>query len=148
MRSDPDDTNAARRLGRLFAVIERAQSAALGDNLNATVADKFLAAASATPGAVMPSLIVNARTHHIKRLRNGHSDADWIKDSDHARRMAGALDRDMGRLVASFDDEFPKQFSAEEQGLFLIGYYQERWGKFGDDADAGQQSTPTDEEKE
>ncbi len=146
MRSDPDDPNPARRLGRLFAVIERAQRAALGDAVNATVADKFLAAASATPGRVVPNLIRNARDHHIKRLRNGHSDADWIKDADHARRVAGALDRDIGRLVAQFDDGFPLQFAAEEQGLFLIGYYQERWGKAGAASDAEPDPISTDEE--
>jgi CRISPR-associated protein Csd1 len=135
MRSDPDDPDPARRLGRLFAVIERAQRAALGDEINATVADKFLAAASATPGQVMPNLIRNARGHHIKRLRNGHSDARWIKDAKHARAMAGSLDRDIGRLVALFDKELPKQLSVEEQGRFLIGYYQERWGKAGDASD-------------
>lgn len=130
MRSDPEDANDARRLGRLFAVIERAQRAALGENLSATVADKFLAAASATPGRLFPSLILAARTHHVKRLRNGHSDADWIASSEEARKMASILDRDIGRLVAPFGERgFPDQHSAEEQGLFLIGYYQERWGK-------------------
>ena len=129
MRSDPDDPDPARRLGRLFAVIEKAQRAALGDKLNATVADKFMAAASVTPARVMPNLIRNAREHHIKRLRNGHADADWIADSEHARNMAGALDRDIGRLVAQFNDGFPEQLSVEQQGLFLVGYYQERWGK-------------------
>lgn len=131
MRSDPDDPNPARRLGRLFAVIERAQASALGGELNATVADKFLGAASATPGKVMAQLIRAAREHHIKRLRNGHADAKWIKDSAHARRTASALERDIGLLVAGFSDGFPAQLSPEEQGLFLVGYYQERYGPKG-----------------
>ncbi|WP_173932958.1 type I-C CRISPR-associated protein Cas8c/Csd1 [Chelativorans sp. Marseille-P2723] len=128
MRFDPDDPSPARRLGRLFALIERAQSAALGGELNVTVADKFLGAASATPGRVLHHLIRNARNHHIKRLRNGHSAADWVKDTEHARRLASSLERDIGLLTASFADGFPQQLSAEEQGLFLIGYYQERYG--------------------
>lgn len=129
MRADPDDPNPARRLGRLFALIERAQLAALGDGINATVKDKFLAAAAATPGRVFPNLLMNAENHHLKRLRNGHSDADWIKDADHARRVAAGLGRDIGQLWASLSDAAPLQHSTEEQGLFLVGYYQERYAR-------------------
>lgn len=148
MRSDPDDPNPARRLGRLFAVIERAQLAALGDGVNATVADKFLGAASAAPGRVMTNLIRNARDHHLKRLRNGHADTKWIKDATHARAVAAALDRDIGRLVAGFGNGFPAQLNTEEQGLFLIGYYQERYGPKGDAAtdDANDEPHQTVEE--
>jgi len=127
VRSDPDDPNLARRLGRLFAIIERSQLAALGDEINSTVRDKFIGAAAATPQQVFPSLIKNAQ-HHLKRLRNGHSDARWIKDAQHARRVAAGLDRDMGLLWAAFDEGCPKQHSSEEQGLFFVGYYQERFG--------------------
>ncbi|CAM3657292.1 type I-C CRISPR-associated protein Cas8c/Csd1 [Paracoccus yeei] len=132
MRADPDDPNPARRLGRLFALIERAQLAALGDGINATVKDKFLGAAAATPGRVFPNLLMNAENHHLKRLRNGHSDADWIKDADHARRVAAGLGRDIGQLWASLAEGAPLQHSTEEQGLFLVGYYQERYAKRGE----------------
>ena len=145
MRSDPDDPDPARRLGRLFALIERAQRAALGEAVNSTVADKFLGAASATPAHVMPSLVVAAQTHHIARLSKGHSDAKWIRESENpnslAKKVGKALERDIGRLVSQFETGFPQQMSTKEQGLFLIGYYQERWGKTADasadgDADA------------
>lgn len=133
MRSDPDDPNPARRLGRLFALIERAQLYALGDQINATVADKFLGAAAATPGRVFPMLIENARRHHIKRLRNGHSDADWIKrkpnPSKVARSAAESLNEDIGRLWGETQIGAPSQHDSEEQGLFFVGYYQERYGK-------------------
>lgn len=134
MRSDPDDPNPARRAGRLFAVIERAQIASLGDDLNVTVKDRFLGAAAATPQRVFPKLLENAERHHIKRLRNGHSDASWIKDAKHARSVGAALARDIGKLAGSFTSGWPHQHSAEEQGLFLIGYYQERYGGRADEA--------------
>ncbi len=127
MRPDDDDPNTARRLGRLFAVIERIQLAALGDNLNTTIKDKYLGAAAATPARVLPMLAMNAEEHHLKRLRNGHSDASWIKDATHARRVAVGLGRDLGNLWRSFPDGVPQQNSTEEQGLFLVGYYQERY---------------------
>lgn len=126
---DPDDPNPARRLGRLFALIEKAQLAALGSRLNATVKDKFLGAAAATPLQVFVPLIEAAETHHIKRLHNGHSDADWIKDAEHARRVGAGLAQKIGRLTAAIENNFPAQHSLEEQGYFLIGYYQERFGK-------------------
>lgn len=125
MRSDPDDPNPARRLGRLFALIERAQAAALGENLNVTVKDKYLGAACATPLQVFVPLLNAALTHHIKRLRNGHSDATWIKTPEQARAVGYGLQRDIERLGGGFNN-YPAQHSIEEQGYFLIGYFQER----------------------
>lgn len=132
VRSDPDDPNPARRLGRLFALIERAQSAALGDEINSTVADKFLSSAAATPRQVFPGVLLKGEKH-LRRLRNGHSDAGWIKDAQMARRVGAALNRDIGRLAGMFQDGYPARHSTEEQGLFLVGYYQERYGPSGDD---------------
>lgn len=138
VRSDPDDANDARRLGRLFALIERAQLTALGDDLNATVKDKFLSAAAATPRQVFTGLLENAENHHLKRLRNGHSDARWVAESaqktgrpiaEVARSVGAALNADIGRLAATFKNGFPAQHTIEDQGLFLIGYYQERYGR-------------------
>ncbi len=124
MRSDPDDPNEARRLGRLFAVIERAQLAALGDNINATVRDKFIGSAAATPRNMFPGLIKNAQ-HHIGRLRRGHSDARWVKNP---RGASYAFEHDIGKLWASFSKGPPTQLNIEDQGLFFVGYYQERYG--------------------
>lgn len=148
VRSDPDDPNPARRLGRLFALIERAQLAALGDKVNTTVKDKYLGSCAATPAQVISKLILAAEEHHLKRLRNGHSDADWIKDAEHARRVGASINRDLGRLAAWFNNSFPKQHSDEEQGLFLIGYYQERYGsrKSDDGGDPADDQTSEGEE--
>src|SRR5690606_11999139 len=92
----------------------------------------------ATPAQVFNKLLLNAEQHHLKRLRNGHSDAEWIRDAEHARRVGAAINRDIGRLAASFGGSFPAQHSDEEQGLFIIGYYQERFGgrKVADDGGA------------
>lgn len=138
VRSDPNDPNDARRLGRLFALIERAQVAALGDEINSTVTDKFLGTCAATPQQVIPKLVLNAQEHHLKRLRNGHSDAKWITDSVHAKRVGAGLNRDIGQLYGSFENGFPAQHSNEEQGLFLVGYYQERYGR----SSAGEDGAP------
>ncbi len=133
VRSDPNDPNIPRRLGRLFAVLERAQMTALGGDINTTIKDKFLGAAATTPGQVFVGLLKNAQ-HHTKRLRNGHSDAKWIKDSGHARRAGFGIERDIGAICGTLNDGFPQQHSIEDQGLFLIGYYQERFGGKADPA--------------
>ncbi|MDE3028617.1 MAG: type I-C CRISPR-associated protein Cas8c/Csd1, partial [Paracoccaceae bacterium] len=144
MRSDADDPNPARRLGRLFALIERAQLAALGDDINATVKDKFLGSAAATPARVFPELLRNAENHHLKRLRNGHSDASWITDAAHARRVANGLGREIGQLWTTFPDGPEQQHSNEEQGLFLVGYYQEKYAKRGEAGRELPEATETD----
>jgi CRISPR-associated protein Csd1 len=55
MRSDPYDPNPARRFGRFFALVERAQLASLGDEVNSTLKDKFLGSAAAfSPSAQRP----------------------------------------------------------------------------------------------
>lgn len=148
MHPDPDDPTPARRLGRLFALIERAQLAALGDGLNATVKDKFLGAAAATPGRVLPSLLQNTENHHLKRLRNGHSDAAWIKDAQHARAVGQGIGRDIGELWAAIGDQVPAQQSSEEQGLFLVGYYQERYAKRTDSQNGTTAEAPQTEEQD
>lgn len=145
VRPDPQDPNPARRLGRLFALIEKAQMAALGDAVNSGVADKFLGAACATPQRVFPALIQNAH-HHTRRLRNGHSDATWIKDGDHARRMGHMLDRDIGLAWAEVGAEAAAQHGAEEQGLFLVGYYQEKYARRGPAAADALPELDTDQE--
>jgi CRISPR-associated protein Csd1 len=132
VRYDPNDTNPARRLGQLFAVIERAQRSALGDEISATVVEQYLGAAAATPARIMRRLVIAAQTRHIARLKRGRSDSIWIRESGNptelAKRVGFRIERDIARILSKFDDGIPTQLSVEEQGLFLIGYYQERWG--------------------
>lgn len=54
-RLDPANTNKGYVLGRLFAVYEEAQRAALG-GINATIKDKSAGAASASPQKVFRTL--------------------------------------------------------------------------------------------
>ena len=108
---DPDFPKPAYQLGRLFAVLEAAQREALGRNVNATVADRYYGAASATPARVFGPLLRGARTHisTAERLRRGF----WI-----APRLEG--------IMARLPPELPRTLRLEDQGLFAIGYYHER----------------------
>lgn len=100
-------------LGRLFAVLEKAQEEAI-PKANATIKDRFLASASATPGQVFHMLLKNS-ANHIAKLR---------KDPEKKGR-AIYFDIMTQDIIAGFDD-YPTTLSAEEQGLFMIGYYHQR----------------------
>ena len=121
-----DDPDPAYRLGRLFAILEKTQQAAL-DNVNATIRDRFYGSASATPSAVFPILIKNA-THHLANLRKGRG-ARWV------RRPAATgtwLDQEMGHILGGLDKDWPKSFTIEAQGRFAIGYFHQKYARRND----------------
>ncbi|MEA3435595.1 MAG: type I-C CRISPR-associated protein Cas8c/Csd1 [Thermodesulfobacteriota bacterium] len=113
MSLNPDRTDLPYLLGRLFAVLEKAQEEAI-PNANATIKDRFLASASATPGQVFHMLLKNS-ANHIAKLR---------KDPDKKGRAIN-FDIMTQDIIAGFDD-YPTTLSAEDQGLFMIGYYHQR----------------------
>jgi CRISPR-associated protein Csd1 len=107
---DPDNPSPAYQLGRLFAVLEAAQYAALG-RVNASIADRFYGAASATPARVFGALLRGARTHVADAQRRNQG--FWITPR---------LEQIIGRLPP----ELPKTLRLEDQGRFAVGYYHER----------------------
>ncbi|MBW6513091.1 MAG: type I-C CRISPR-associated protein Cas8c/Csd1 [Desulfuromonadaceae bacterium] len=110
---DPERTDQPYLLGRLFAVIEKAQEEAV-PGANATVKDRYLASAAATPSLVFHLLLKN-QTNHIAKLR---------KDQEKKGR-AVYLERLTQDIIGLFDN-YPKTQSPEQQGLFMIGYYHQR----------------------
>ncbi|MBN2611005.1 MAG: type I-C CRISPR-associated protein Cas8c/Csd1, partial [Bacteroidales bacterium] len=66
MALDEENNNIAYRLGRLFAVLEKAQEEAI-PGANATIKDRFFGSASATPRVVMPQLIRMSQ-HHLSKI--------------------------------------------------------------------------------
>ncbi len=110
---DASNTNTGYLLGRLFAVLERAQEAA-NPNINATIRDRFYGAASSTPVAVFPHLF-KLKNHHISKLYN--------------RRLATNLEKQIGEIMAGIND-FPAHLSLADQGRFAVGYYHQRQAFF------------------
>ena len=103
---DTERPDPAYRLGRLFAALEKTQKDALGENLNATIRDRFYSTASATPASVFPRLL-RSYQHHIAKLDGG-------------RRVSRE------RLVQEIldpVDSLPAHLGLVEQGLFALGYY-------------------------
>ncbi len=64
---DKKRANRGYVLGRLFAVMEHAQRSALGE-VNATIRDRYIGAASTTPARVFPHLLHNTQ-NHLSKLR-------------------------------------------------------------------------------
>jgi CRISPR-associated protein Csd1 len=113
---DPDFKDKGYLLGRLFAVYERIQEAALGKNVNATIKDKFYGSASAQPRKVF-SVIDRNSANHLSKVG---------KQSPGYKVM---LDKALSEIMVSLspgDDPFPAALSAQEQALFGLGYYHQR----------------------
>lgn len=79
--STTDDTSAtARTLGHLFALLEDIQYTALGQ-INAPIANKWLARASTNPVAAYPSLLRSAESH-LAKLRKNNPGAAYRLSTD------------------------------------------------------------------
>lgn len=113
---DAQNTNKGYLLGRLFAVYEQAQSAALGRNVNATIKDKFYGAASAQPRKVF-AMLEGGSANHLSKVG---------KQSPGYRVTLERMIGDIMALMSPDNDPFPASLSSEQQALFGLGYYHQR----------------------
>ncbi|MFO1138247.1 MAG: type I-C CRISPR-associated protein Cas8c/Csd1 [Paracoccus sp. (in: a-proteobacteria)] len=129
---DPTEPNRGYLLGRLFAVYEEVQRAALG-GINATIKDKFYGAASASPQKVFRTLDSGAANHFSKLRKTSPGRAVNME------KLIGTITD----LMEPGADPIPASLSAAEQALFGIGYYHQRSDFFRkrDDKDAPQTET-------
>lgn len=129
--------NKGYLLGRMLACIERMQHLALGD-VGASVTDRYFGAACATPQAVFPRLL-KTEVHHYRKACDGqwggsarwlHGQisriASWLVGQENGMNddetMDAFLRRTSGRPLAGF----PAFLPLPEQGLFTLGYHQQR----------------------
>jgi CRISPR-associated protein Csd1 len=101
-----ENRNAGYMLGRLFALLEKAQEDA-NPGINATIRDRYFGSASASPGSVFP-ILLRLVQHHISK-------AEW----------GWRTDRQIGAVMSDID-QFPAHLSLDDQGQFALGYYQQR----------------------
>jgi CRISPR-associated protein Csd1 len=113
---DPENGGTAYNSGRIFAVLESVQRAALGKNVNAGVRERFFASASTTPASAFGRLLKNAQ-NHLSKLKGDKPG------------FAVVLDKELTGLIANIKT-LPAIFSLEEQGLFAIGYYHQKNHQF------------------
>ena len=117
-----DHDNVGYQLGRLFAVYELAQRAALG-RINATIRDKYFGAASATPATVFP-LIVRGGQNHLAKVRKDKP--GW------ATLIEQELEEIHSRIEPALPRSMPRSLRLPDQGEFAIGYYHQRAAKLSD----------------
>lgn len=106
MALNEENGNTGYLLGRLFALLEKAQEDA-NPGINSTIRDRYFGAASAAPGSVFPILLRLAQ-HHIAKAEYGRLTDKRIEQ------------------VISLITQFPSHLNLEEQGQFVLGYYQQR----------------------
>lgn len=96
-------------LGRMFSILERIQKQANPD-IKATIKERYFNSACTSPAVTFPTLLKLAHAH-LKKIGISHSEA---------------LDTLMDMLeMPDAGTPFPKRLSLEEQGAFVVGYYQE-----------------------
>ena len=105
-----DESNVGYRLGRLFALLEKAQRDALGGDLNASLRDRYIGAASATPRMVFPMLLRLAQHHVTKAKKSG------------SPKYEAFFSRMLEEIATGMTD-FPAVLSLQDQGRFMLGYY-------------------------
>ena len=106
MSLDTERKDVPYLLGRLFSLLEKNQRDALGNNINSTIRDRYIASASATPRRVFP-LLLRLTQHHISKSEYERSNQN-----------------DIAGVVNDIRD-FPATLTLEEQGVFFLGYYQQ-----------------------
>ncbi|WP_297863510.1 type I-C CRISPR-associated protein Cas8c/Csd1 [uncultured Acidaminococcus sp.] len=107
-------------LGRMFAVLEGLQQDS--SEVSATIKDRYFNAACATPGAVFPVLLKLANAHLNKLGRTN-------------KGLAVNTQKKLGSLMEkiTMPDEgnpIPGRLTLDEQGMFILGYYQETQARY------------------
>lgn len=106
MALDTENNSQAYVCGRLFALLEYAQKSALGD-LNRSIKDSYFASAATRPAVVFPRLMMLAQ-HHLEKAENGGYVNSLIRET-----------------IDKLEGKFPSTLSLDEQGEFIVGYYQQ-----------------------
>ena len=108
---EPGHPSTAYHCGRLLAVLEAVQRAAL-PGVNATVVDRYYGAASSTPATVFGALIRGAQPHLAKLQRD--------KPGAHVNLQQSIED------VCAQIENWPPTLALKDQALFSLGYYHQR----------------------
>ena len=106
MALNEESKNEAYLCGRLFAILEKLQTDALG-NVNAGLKSRFFGSACSAPLLVFPRLLKLAQNHIAKSDRGGYYESL------------------ISSIINNLENNFPKTLSIEEQGKFILGYYQQ-----------------------
>lgn len=105
-------------LGRLFSVLENIQKSA-NHGINSTIKDRYFNSACATPAAVFPLLwkLTNA---HLGKL-------DQPKAAYFKKKLGMLMDK---IAMPDTGTPLPHRLTLDEQGAFVLGYYQETQARY------------------
>jgi CRISPR-associated protein Csd1 len=123
---DRENVRPGYRLGRLLSVLEQLQTS---QRAKGTIVERFYGAASTRPATVFPGLIRLAQHHFPKSTRPVF------------------YQRQLGEVLDGIP-KFPATLNLEEQGLFALGYYQQRQEFFRSPATSGENEGDTETKKE
>lgn len=118
MAVNTETTEISYVLGRLFSVLEDIQQNAIPE-INATIKKRYFNSACTTPAAAFPILL---------KLTNSHIGKFEKPKAIYFKKKLGAL---MDQIeMPNTGMPFPKRLNLEEQGAFVLGYYQETQAKY------------------
>lgn len=106
---DKENYGQAYLCGRLFAVLEKLQQDASKNALNRTIKDAYFASASSKPAIVFPKLLRLAQ-NHLGKVE---------------KPTVVFYSKLIGEIMDNIDGEFPETLLLQDQGRFVIGYYQQ-----------------------
>lgn len=110
MALNEKELNKSYLLGRIFAICEKIQKDSLGTSYSKdtkTIRDTYFASACSKPATVFPQILkqTNYRLQKLKYIN---------------------LEILLTECMSKLDNEFPSFLNYEEQGKFIIGYYQQK----------------------
>lgn len=114
MSLDLENRDPAYLCGRLFCKLEDIQRRASNDTLNRTIKDAYFSSAATRPAVVFPKLL-SLSQHHLAKLDD---------------KTAYFMDREVTEILGMMGSVFPSHLTLKEQGVFMLGYYQQRNQRF------------------
>lgn len=113
MSLDLENRDPAYLCGRLFCKLEDIQRRASDGKLNRTIKDSYFSAAATRPAIVLPRLL-SLTTHHLAKLED---------------KAAYFMDKEVTEIIGMMGNEFPSHLTLKQQGVFMLGYYQQKQQK-------------------
>lgn len=114
MSLDLENRDPAYLCGRLFCKLEDIQRRASKDKLNRTIRDSYFSAAATRPASVF-SRLLSLSQHHLAKLED---------------KTAYRMDKEVTEIIGMMESAFPPRLSLKEQGVFMLGYYQQKNQRF------------------
>lgn len=114
MSLDLENKDPAYLCGRLFCKLEDIQRRASNDTLNRTIKDAYFSSAATRPAVVFPKLL-SLSQHHLAKLDD---------------KTAFFMDKEVTEIIGMMGSVFPSHLTIKEQGVFMLGYYQQKNQRF------------------